>query len=64
MPYEVKMHEDAGAFIQIFSEMERRARKGEMDFLPELSVASGKLFATGLGMVLPDAPKPGKPGDG
>jgi len=54
MPYEIKAHGDVRTFIQIYSEMERRARKRETEFLPEISVVSGKLFAKRIGMVLPD----------
>ena len=54
IPYELKLHQDTDVFIQVYSRMERRARKGETGFLPEIVVSSGELFATGLGMVLPD----------
>lgn len=53
MPYEAKMQQDAGELLKTYSGMERRARKGEVEFLPEIVVASGELFATRLGMVLP-----------
>jgi len=54
MAYEIKAHEDVMKFIQVYSEMERRARKGETDYLPEIVVASGKFFGTSVGMVLPE----------
>ena len=40
-----------------FSKMERRARQGQMEFLPEIVVASGMQFATRMGMVLPESGK-------
>jgi Glycosyl hydrolase family 20, domain 2/Glycosyl hydrolase family 20, catalytic domain len=55
MPFEVKMQQDAAELLKTYSKMERRARKGEMEFLPEIVVASGMLFATRLGMVLPES---------
>jgi Glycosyl hydrolase family 20, domain 2/Glycosyl hydrolase family 20, catalytic domain len=53
IPYEQKAQEDVEQFVKVFSEMERRGRRGETSFMPEIVIAGENLFATRLGMVLP-----------
>lgn len=53
IPYEQKALKDAAQFVNIFSEMEQRARRGETSFMPEIVIADENFFATHLGMTLP-----------
>lgn len=52
LPYEQKARDDVNRFIALFSEMERRGRAGETNFLPEIVVRDQDFFASSIGMVL------------
>jgi hypothetical protein len=53
LPYEQKAQDDTKQFIAIFSEMERRGRAGQTNFLPEIVIKNQDFFASSIGMVLP-----------
>ena len=53
LPYEQKAQDDAQQLIAMFSEMERRGRAGQTNFLPEIVIRDQDFFASGIGMVLP-----------
>jgi hypothetical protein len=53
LPYEQKAQDDVKQFIAIFSEMERRGRAAETNFLPEIVIRDQDLFASTIGMLLP-----------
>ena len=52
LPYEQKAQDDVKRFIAIFSEMERRGRAGETNFLPEIVIRDQAFFASSIGMAL------------
>jgi hypothetical protein len=53
LPCEQKAQDDVQQFIAMFSEMERRGRAGETNFLPEIVIRDRDFFASGIGMMLP-----------
>jgi Glycosyl hydrolase family 20, domain 2/Glycosyl hydrolase family 20, catalytic domain len=53
MVYETRAHEDMEKFDRIFSELLRRARRGDTQYLPEVEVAANDFVGTNLGMILP-----------
>lgn len=53
LPYEQKAQDDVEQFIAIFSEMQRRGRAGQTNFLPEIVIKNQDFFASSIGMVLP-----------
>ncbi len=51
--YERQSLEDASKFLELFSEMHGRGKRGETDFMAEIAIAGEAFFATRLGMKLP-----------
>jgi Glycosyl hydrolase family 20, domain 2/Glycosyl hydrolase family 20, catalytic domain len=54
MVYETRAHKDMEKFEQIFSKLLERARQGDTQYLPEVSVAANDFVGADLGMTLPE----------